>query len=81
MRREGSAALDLCSVAAGRAGIYFELRLSLWDYAAGSLIVEEAGGRCLRVDGSALPFDAGRPSVLAGSKSCVEAFLELAVRS
>ena len=81
VRREGSAALDLCSVAAGRAGIYFELRLSLWDYAAGSLIVEEAGGRCLRVDGSALPFDAGRPSVLAGSKSCVEAFLELAVRS
>ena len=78
VRREGSAALDLCSVAAGRAGVYFELRLSLWDYAAGSLIVEEAGGRCLGVDGSPLPFDAGRPSVLAGSKACVEAFLTLA---
>lgn len=35
IRREGSAALDLCSAAAGRAGVYFELGLSLWDYAAG----------------------------------------------
>ena len=39
VRREGAAALDLCSVAAGRAGVYFELGLSLWDYAAGKLIV------------------------------------------
>ena len=44
MRRSGSAALDLCGVAAGRFEGYFELRLSPWDYAAGSLIVQEAGG-------------------------------------
>ena len=46
LRREGSAALDLCTVAAGRAGLYFEMKVSLWDYAAGDLIVREAGGVC-----------------------------------
>ena len=65
IRRQGSAALDLCSVAAGRAGAYFELALSLWDYAAGTLLVEEAGGICTRIDGSPLPFDASRPTILA----------------
>lgn len=40
----GSAALDLCNVAAGRFAGYFEESLSLWDWAAGMLIVEEAGG-------------------------------------
>ena len=66
IRRQGSAELDLCSVAAGRAGAYFELTLSLWDYAAGSLIVTEAGGICTQLDGSPLPFDGSKPSVLAG---------------
>ena len=66
IRRQGSAELDLCSVAAGRAGAYFELSLSLWDYAAGWLIVKEAGGVCTRLDGSPLPFDGSKPTVLAG---------------
>ncbi len=66
IRRQGSAELDLCSVAAGRAGAYFELTLSLWDYAAGALIVTEAGGICTRLDGTELPFDGSKPSVLAG---------------
>ena len=66
VRRQGSAELDLCSVAAGRAGAYCELSLSLWDYAAGCLIVREAGGRCTRLDGSALPFDSEKCTVLAG---------------
>ena len=57
IRRSGSAALDLCSIAAGRAELYFELRLSPWDYAAGSLIVEEAGGVVTTVDGEAICFD------------------------
>ena len=51
IRRSGSAALDLCSVAAGRAELFFELRLSPWDYAAASLIVEEAGGIVTTVEG------------------------------
>jgi myo-inositol-1(or 4)-monophosphatase len=45
LRRDGSAALDLCYVAAGRLDGYWELKLSPWDVAAGCLIVEEAGGR------------------------------------
>lgn len=44
LRRSGSAAIDLCDIACGRADLYFELRLSPWDYAAGSLIIKEAGG-------------------------------------
>lgn len=45
IRRDGSAALDLCYVAAGRLDGYWELKLQPWDVAAGLLIVEEAGGR------------------------------------
>jgi myo-inositol-1(or 4)-monophosphatase len=44
IRRAGSAALDLCSVACGRLDGYFEEGLNAWDYSAGSLIVAEAGG-------------------------------------
>lgn len=44
-RRSASAALDLCYVAAGRVDGFFELNLKPWDYAAGSLILEEAGGK------------------------------------
>ncbi|MGC7560292.1 inositol-1-monophosphatase [Pasteurella sp. PK-2025] len=43
-RRTGSAALDLCYVAAGRVDGYFEMALKAWDIAAGDLIVREAGG-------------------------------------
>jgi myo-inositol-1(or 4)-monophosphatase len=45
IRRDGSAALDLCYVAAGRFEAYWELKLHAWDVAAGILMVEEAGGR------------------------------------
>ncbi|MDD3244298.1 MAG: inositol monophosphatase family protein, partial [Eubacteriales bacterium] len=44
LRRTGSAAVDLCDVACGRAEVFYELRLRPWDVAAGSLIVTEAGG-------------------------------------
>ena len=45
VRRFGSAALDLCLVAAGTFDGYWEMKLHPWDSAAGSLLVEEAGGR------------------------------------
>lgn len=45
IRRMGSAALDLCYVAAGRLGAYYETTLNVWDVAAGALIVQEAGGK------------------------------------
>jgi len=57
IRRSGSAALDLCAIAAGRAELYFELRLSPWDYAASSLLVEEAGGIVTDIEGNQISFD------------------------
>ena len=77
LRREGSAALDLCTVAAGRAGLYFELQVSLWDYAAGALIVEEAGGQCLKPDGTPLPRDGSKPGILAGAPKAIQDYLKL----
>jgi len=71
IRRSGSAAIDLCSIAAGRAELYFELLLSPWDYAAGSLIVREAGGVVTTMDNEELSFDKGC-SILATNKKCRE---------
>jgi len=45
VRRAGAASLDLCYVAAGRLDAYYEFGLYPWDFAAGSLIVSEAGGK------------------------------------
>ena len=53
LRRDGSAALDLCYVASGRLEGYWELKLQPWDVAAGFLIVEEAGGRASDFSGTA----------------------------
>jgi myo-inositol-1(or 4)-monophosphatase len=58
VRRLGSAALDLCWVANGRLDGFFEYRLAPWDYAAGWLIVAEAGGDCSNRDGQAMTLDA-----------------------
>ena len=77
IRREGSAALDMCSAAAGRAGVYFEPTVSLWDIAAGLLLMQEAGGVCCRLDGSPIPLDGSKTSVLAGGKQAVAEFLKL----
>ncbi len=51
IRRAGSAALDLCSVAAGRFEAFWELRLNSWDMAAGCLMITEAGGRVSSLSG------------------------------
>jgi myo-inositol-1(or 4)-monophosphatase len=53
VRRLGSAAIDLCYVAAGRMDGFWESDLKPWDIAAGSLIVSEAGGRVTNVEGGA----------------------------
>jgi len=60
VRRNGSAALELCLLASGFAELYFEIRLMPWDYAAASLILTEAGGTVCSLDG-------GRPSLLRPS--------------
>jgi len=67
----------MCSAAAGRAGVYFEPSVSLWDVAAGMLIVNEAGGRCCCLDGSPLPLDGRKSSVVAGGSQAVSDFLAL----
>jgi myo-inositol-1(or 4)-monophosphatase len=65
VRRCGSAALDLCYVACGRADMFWEWRLHPWDTAAGSLIVEEAGGTMSNFSGS--PFDVTGEETLASN--------------
>ena len=52
VRRTGSAAVELCLVAAGYADLYFEMRLMPWDYAAASLILTEAGGTICDFEGN-----------------------------
>ena len=57
VRRAGSAALDLCCVASGRFEGFWEFNLNPWDTAAGVLLVEEAGGKVTRFDGSPFLLD------------------------
>jgi myo-inositol-1(or 4)-monophosphatase len=57
VRRAGSAALDLANVACGRLDAFWEFNLNPWDTAAGVVLVEEAGGKVTRFDGSAWLLD------------------------
>lgn len=59
VRRDGSAALDLCFVACGRLDGFWELKLAPWDVAAGSLIVTEAGGRVTNLEDGELDMASG----------------------
>jgi myo-inositol-1(or 4)-monophosphatase len=63
IRRDGAAALDLCYLAAGRVDGFWEVRLNPWDVMAGCLLIEEAGGRVSRFDGS--PIGMAADEVLA----------------
>ena len=75
-RRFGSAALDLCQVAIGRVELFYECRLSPWDFVAGSLIAAEAGGVVTTLDGG--PLDALHPSsVFAANPLCHGVLKEL----
>ena len=69
IRRVGSAAIDCCDVACGRSDIFCELRLSPWDFAAGALLIMEAGGSFM------MPYepeiDFGKPAcILAANPAC-----------
>ncbi len=57
IRRSGAAVIDFTSIACGRAELFFELELSPWDYAAGTLLVREAGGIVTTVDGGEITLD------------------------
>jgi len=65
VRRDGSAALDLCYTAAGRFDGFWEQKLHPWDVAAGSLILSEAGGELSRYQGG--PFSIYIPEIIASN--------------
>ena len=76
VRRVGSAVMDCCDIASGRAEIFWEMKLSPWDFAAGSLLIEEAGG-CFM-----MPYqdeiDLGRPAcILATNAVCKDQALQI----
>jgi myo-inositol-1(or 4)-monophosphatase len=73
IRRAGSAALDLAMVAAGVFDGFFEFRLSVWDIAAGALLIEEAGGRLTDFSGGTRFWERG--NVVAGSPGVAEGIL------
>lgn len=79
IRRLGSAALDLAAVACGRADGYVELLISPWDYAAGALLVEEAGG--IVTDPSGTPMQYAYPSGICAGTAVTHAFLLSACRA
>jgi myo-inositol-1(or 4)-monophosphatase len=72
LRRPGSAALDLCDVAAGRVDGFWELRLAPWDVAAGTLIVREAGGAVSDIEGNP---DVLRHNSIAAGNPAIHAWL------
>lgn len=73
VRRLGSAALDLCYLAAGRFDGFWEQRLHPWDMAAGALLVTEAGGRVSTMAGA--PFDSREGSIVATNGPLHDAML------
>jgi myo-inositol-1(or 4)-monophosphatase len=75
VRRLGSAAIDMCYVAAGRLDGFWESDLKPWDIAGGALLVSEAGGRVTNMDGS--PFSSRARHVLATNGGIHQAMLDV----
>lgn len=71
-RRFGSCAMELCYLAAGRCDLYFEIRLFPWDYAAGILILREAGGFASALNGADVPYDSISPIIAANTRENFE---------
>jgi len=75
VRRPGSAALDLCYVAAGRVDAFFEFGLAKWDIAAGALMIREAGGRISDFHGNDGYLESG--NIVAGNPKTYAALSKL----
>ncbi len=75
MRRTGSAALDICYVAAGRLDGFFEYKLGTWDFAAGMLIVKEAGGLCNDAAGNQMTLNS--KTYVFSNGCCTEELLKI----
>jgi myo-inositol-1(or 4)-monophosphatase len=76
IRRTGSAALDICYVAANRFALYFEMILSPWDFSAASLILKEAGGVITTMENESLKFTS-KCSVIAANPVSYKDFFNL----
>lgn len=76
IRRSGSAAYDICMVACGRCEIFFERELQPWDYAAGTVILREAGGIAETYDGQTPCLSHGS-DVVFSNKNAIEEFRTL----
>lgn len=68
LRRTGSAAMELCDIAAGRSEGCFEWMLQPWDYCAGVLLVEEAGGRCGNILDGDVTYEKGIPFMATNAR-------------
>jgi myo-inositol-1(or 4)-monophosphatase len=79
VRRAGSAALDLTDIARGRLDAFWELTLAPWDFAAGVVLIREAGGVVTDLDGA--PPRLARGGVVAGNPAMQEWLLEMVARS
>ena len=79
VRRLGSAAIDICCVAAGRMDGFWEAQLHPWDTRAGALIVQEAGGRVTGMDG--LPWNPANGHILATNGALHDAMLAIVRQS
>lgn len=75
VRMAGAAALDLANLAAGRTDAFYESGLKIWDVAAGVLMVQEAGGSVMDLDGSEFDFNNGR--ILATNPTLMPQFEEM----
>lgn len=73
IRRPGAAAYDLAMIAAGNFDVYWEKNIKPWDVAAGILLVEEAGGKCVNYSGHR--YNAFQKDIVAGAPKVVEAFV------
>lgn len=71
LRRSGTAAWDMCCVATGRCGLYFELKIQIWDYAAAALIAVEAGCSVTDIEGRPLSYT-GASSALCMARGVKE---------
>lgn len=74
VRRSGSAALDICYVAAGKADLYYEMILRPWDLAGATVVLREAGGICKTLDGGEIDLSKTQSYVCSGGGNLDEFF-------
>lgn len=81
LRRSGSAAIDLANLACGRTDVYFEWTLKPWDFAAGMLLVTEAGGQICVPPGESKPDCSASSAILAACVPCFTPALQILKQS